>query len=136
MPNRLTFYPSTFQEARHMQISISLNARPATRPTLCREVSLTSTPSLPPSLPPFPQEARYMQILVDKLLGLQPDLLCVGKSVSRHAQEHLTRRGVALMQHVKPEVGGGGRGEGGGRDGGRGGVVVQLTHYFLKLIGA
>jgi len=73
-----------------------------------------------------------MQILVDKLLGLQPDLLCVGKSVSRHAQEHLTRRGVALMQHVKPEVGG----EGGGRDGGRGGLVVQRTHYFLELIGA
>ena len=50
-----------------------------------------------------------MQILVDKLLVLQPDLLCVGKSVSRHAQEQLTRRGVALMQHVKPEVREGGR---------------------------
>ena len=47
-----------------------------------------------------------MQILVDKLLALRPDLLCVGKAVSRHAQDHLTRHGVALMQHVKPEVGG------------------------------
>jgi hypothetical protein len=53
-----------------------------------------------------------MQILVEKLLALRPDLLCVGKAVSRHAQEHLTRRGVTLMQHVKPEVGGkGGSGE-------------------------
>jgi len=57
-----------------------------------------------------------MQILVDKLLALQPDLLCVGKAVSRHAQEQLTRRGVTLMQHVKPEV----RAE--GREGGREGT--------------
>ena len=40
------------------------------------------------------QEEKYMAILVAKIVGLKPDLLLVGRSVSRQAQELLLRAGV------------------------------------------
>jgi 1-phosphatidylinositol-3-phosphate 5-kinase len=50
------------------------------------------------------QEERYMEILVTKIVGLQPDLLLVGRAVSRRAQELLLKANVVLIQHVKPSL--------------------------------
>ena len=47
------------------------------------------------------QEEKYMEILVGKILKLKPDVLLVGKSVSRKAQELLLKNKVVLLQHVK-----------------------------------
>ena len=47
------------------------------------------------------QEGKYMEILVGKILKLQPDILMVGRSVSRKAQELLLKANVVLLQHVK-----------------------------------
>lgn len=47
------------------------------------------------------QEEKYMEILVGKILKLNPNVLLVGKSVSRKAQELLLRARVVLIQHVK-----------------------------------
>jgi hypothetical protein len=49
----------------------------------------------------FEQEDKYMEILVGKILKLKPDILMVGRSVSRKAQELLLKAGVVLIQHVK-----------------------------------
>lgn len=50
------------------------------------------------------QEERYMEILVTKIFKLQPNVLLVGRSVSRKAQELLLRANVALVQYVKPAL--------------------------------
>ena len=50
------------------------------------------------------QEEKYMEILVSKILKLQPTLLLVGRSVSRKAQELLLQANVVLLQHVKPHL--------------------------------
>ena len=47
------------------------------------------------------QEEKYMEILVTKIVKLKPDVLMVGRSVSRKAQELLLKYNVALLQHVK-----------------------------------
>ena len=44
------------------------------------------------------QEERYMEILVTKIFKLKPDVLFVGKSVCRKAQELLLRANIALIQ--------------------------------------
>ena len=50
----------------------------------------------------FEQEDKYMEILVGKIiLKLKPDVLLVGRSVSRRAQELLLKAQVVLVQHVK-----------------------------------
>lgn len=49
----------------------------------------------------FEQENAYMEILVGKILKVKPDLVLVGKAVSRRAQELLLEAGVVLVQHVK-----------------------------------
>ena len=49
----------------------------------------------------FEQESKYMEILVGKILKLQPSLVLVGKSVSRRAQELLLQHNVVLIQQVK-----------------------------------
>jgi hypothetical protein len=49
----------------------------------------------------FEQEQKYMEILVGKILKLQPDILMVGRFVSRKAHELLLDAGVVLIQHVK-----------------------------------
>lgn len=49
----------------------------------------------------FEQEDRYTEILVGKILTLRPDVVLVGRSVSRKAQELLLAAGVILVQHVK-----------------------------------
>ena len=50
------------------------------------------------------QEEKYIEILVGKILKVKPDILLVGKSVSRKAQELLLENDVVLMQHVKPNL--------------------------------
>ena len=47
------------------------------------------------------QESKYMEILVGKILKLKPDVLMVGRLVSRKAQELLLKARVVLLQHVK-----------------------------------
>lgn len=50
------------------------------------------------------QEDKYTEILVGKILKLQPDLMLVGRSVSRKAQELLLKADVVLLQYVKPRL--------------------------------
>jgi len=50
------------------------------------------------------QEERYMEILVAKIVGLKPNILLVGRSVCRHAQELFLKSNVVLLQHVKPTL--------------------------------
>lgn len=52
----------------------------------------------------FEQEQKYMEILVGKILKWKPDILMVGRFVSRKAQELLLEAGVALIQHVKTSL--------------------------------
>jgi 1-phosphatidylinositol-3-phosphate 5-kinase len=47
------------------------------------------------------QEGKYMEILVGRILKLKPDVLCVGRSVSRRALELFLKANVVLIQHVK-----------------------------------
>lgn len=47
------------------------------------------------------QESRYLQILVNKIIKINPDILFVGRSVSRKAQELLMETKIVLLQHVK-----------------------------------
>jgi 1-phosphatidylinositol-3-phosphate 5-kinase len=50
------------------------------------------------------QEDKYIEILVGKILKLKPDVLMVGKAVSRRAQELLFKSNVQLLQHVKTSL--------------------------------
>lgn len=50
------------------------------------------------------QEEKFTEILVAKIVGIKPDILLVGKSVNRQAQELLLNAGVVLIQHVKSAV--------------------------------
>lgn len=50
------------------------------------------------------QEERYMEIIVTKIYKLKPNVLLVGRSVSRKAQELLLRANIALIQYVKPTL--------------------------------
>eukprot|EP01041_Mallomonas_annulata_P002649 gene2649-5200_t len=47
------------------------------------------------------QENRYLEILVEKIMSLRPDVIFVGKSVARRAQELLSGHPVAVVQNVK-----------------------------------
>lgn len=47
------------------------------------------------------QESTYIEILVGKILKVKPDILMVGRAVSRRAQELLLEANVTLVQHVK-----------------------------------
>ena len=50
------------------------------------------------------QEGKYMEILVGRIVKLKPDILLVGRAVSRRAQELLIKARVVLMQHVKSSL--------------------------------
>lgn len=50
------------------------------------------------------QEKSYMSILVEKICALEPDMIFVEKTVSRHAQELLRERHVVIVLNVKPEL--------------------------------
>ena len=50
------------------------------------------------------QEDKYIEILVAKILKFKPDVLMVGKAVSRRAQELLFKNNVQLLQHVKSSL--------------------------------
>jgi len=52
----------------------------------------------------FEQEEKYTEILVGKILKLKPDVLLVGRTVSRKAQELLLKAGVVLVRHVKSKL--------------------------------
>ena len=50
------------------------------------------------------QESKFMEIWVSKIVKLKPDILFVGRSVSRKAQELLLKANVVLFQHVKTSL--------------------------------
>ena len=50
------------------------------------------------------QENKFMEILVNKIVKLKPDILFVGRSVSRKAQELLLKANVVVFQHVKSSL--------------------------------
>lgn len=50
------------------------------------------------------QENRYFQILVTKITKMKPDILMVGRSVSRKAQELLMDAKIVLLQQVKSSL--------------------------------
>ena len=50
------------------------------------------------------QEETYMEILVGKIARLQPDILMVGKSVSREAQDMLFKRNISVVLNVEAEL--------------------------------
>jgi len=50
------------------------------------------------------QESKYIEILVGRIIKLKPDVLCVGRSVSRRALELFLKANVVLVQHVKPAL--------------------------------
>ena len=47
------------------------------------------------------QESKYTELLVEKIMMLKPDIIFVGKSVSRKALELLCNYDVVVMQNVK-----------------------------------
>lgn len=48
------------------------------------------------------QESKYMEIVVTRITKLKPDVLMVGRSVNRKAQELLlSKTNIVLLQHVK-----------------------------------
>ena len=47
------------------------------------------------------QENKYLEILVEKILSLRPDVIIVGKSISRRAQEQLSALSIVALQNVK-----------------------------------
>jgi len=50
------------------------------------------------------QESKFFEILVSRIIKLKPDILFVGRSVSRKAQELLRKANVVLFQHVKSSL--------------------------------
>eukprot|EP01035_Chromulina_nebulosa_P017670 gene17670-23259_t len=50
------------------------------------------------------QEDKYMEILVDKIMSLKPDIVLVGKSVARRAQELFCKYSVIVMQNMKQDL--------------------------------
>ncbi|KAI9997050.1 hypothetical protein PInf_000483 [Phytophthora infestans] len=50
------------------------------------------------------QEKSYMAILVNKISALEPDVIFVEKTVSRHAQELLCERRISIVLNVKSEM--------------------------------
>jgi hypothetical protein len=50
------------------------------------------------------QERRYLEILVQKIANLKPDLLLVRKSVSRQAQELLRKTNIVVIMNVKQSL--------------------------------
>jgi hypothetical protein len=50
------------------------------------------------------QEDKFMELLVEKIMSLQPDIILVGKAVTRRAQELLCEHHVIVMQNVKAKL--------------------------------
>jgi hypothetical protein len=50
------------------------------------------------------QEDKYFDLMVEKIMFLKPDLLLVGKSVARSAQELLFKQNVVVIQNVKQNL--------------------------------
>jgi TCP-1/cpn60 chaperonin family/FYVE zinc finger len=49
----------------------------------------------------FEQEDKYMELLVSKLMKLEPDIVLVGRSVNRKAHELLVKANIIVIQQVK-----------------------------------
>jgi len=47
------------------------------------------------------QENKYLELLVEKILILKPDIIIVGASIARRAQEILSENNVVALQNVK-----------------------------------
>jgi 1-phosphatidylinositol-3-phosphate 5-kinase len=50
------------------------------------------------------QESKFIELLVEKVMLLKPDLILVGRSVARTAVEQFCSYDVAVMQNVKPHL--------------------------------
>ncbi|KAF6260565.1 hypothetical protein COO60DRAFT_884435 [Scenedesmus sp. NREL 46B-D3] len=50
------------------------------------------------------QEREHLRLAVARIAACKPDLLLVERSVARSAQEELLQRGIALVQHTKPDL--------------------------------
>jgi hypothetical protein len=50
------------------------------------------------------QEDKYIELLIEKIMSLKPDIILVGKAVARRAQELLCSHKVVVMQNVKPQL--------------------------------
>lgn len=47
------------------------------------------------------QEERHLEILINKISKIAPDIVIVGRSVSRRAQDLLLKANILLLQNVK-----------------------------------
>lgn len=52
----------------------------------------------------FEQETKYLEILINKITKLKPDIVIIGRSASRKAQEMLLRADIVLIQRVKASL--------------------------------
>lgn len=50
------------------------------------------------------QEDKHMELAVEKIMSLKPDIILVGKAIGRKAQELLCGRNVVVMQNVKAHL--------------------------------
>lgn len=50
------------------------------------------------------QEEKFLQIIIEKIMLLKPDIIVVGKSISRYAQELFNNYNVVIFQNVKEVV--------------------------------
>jgi 1-phosphatidylinositol-3-phosphate 5-kinase len=50
------------------------------------------------------QEDKHMELAVQKIMSLKPDIILVGKAIGRKAQELLCGHNVVVMQNVKPQL--------------------------------
>jgi 1-phosphatidylinositol-3-phosphate 5-kinase len=50
------------------------------------------------------QEERHLEVLINKITKLSPDILIVGRSVSRKAQDLFLKANILLLQSVKPAL--------------------------------
>lgn len=50
------------------------------------------------------QEKDHLQLAVERVAAMHPDVLLVEKSVARSAQEALLRKGISLVLNVKPKL--------------------------------
>ena len=50
------------------------------------------------------QEKDHLQLAVERVAAMHPDVLLVERSVARSAQDALLRKGISLVLNVKPKL--------------------------------
>ncbi len=50
------------------------------------------------------QEKDHLQLAVERVAAMRPDVLLVERSVARSAQDALLRKGISLVLNVKPKL--------------------------------